>query len=86
MRVMPSLFEFVYSSENAFHITMTNFNTIDSTRVPEIQSILGFESSMLEKGLDNPLRYFLRTMLCQEVVTNDETSYILSMSILYYLY
>ena len=48
------LFELVYSGENAFHITVTNFYTIDFTNVPEIQSILGFESSVLVKGLDNP--------------------------------
>ena len=56
MRVMPSLFELVYTGENAFHITLTNFYTTDFTRAPEIQSIPGFESSVLVKGLGN-LRY-----------------------------
>ena len=54
MRVMPSLFELVYSGENAFHITVTDFYTIDFSNTPEIQSILGFESSVRVKGLDNP--------------------------------
>ena len=57
MRVMPSLFELVYSGENAFHITVTDFYTIDSTNAPEIQSILGFELSVLEKGLDHRHHY-----------------------------
>ena len=65
MRVMPSLFELVYSGENAFHITVTNFYTIDFTCTPEIQSILGFKSSVLEKGLDNLRRYFLSSMYNQ---------------------
>ena len=48
MRVMPSLFELVYSGENAIYITVAIFYLIDLTNVLEIQSILGFESSMLE--------------------------------------
>ena len=43
MRVMPFLFELVYSGENAFHITVADFYTIDFTNAPDIQSILGFE-------------------------------------------
>ena len=54
MKVIPSLFELVNSSENSFHITVTDFYTIDFTNAPEIQSILGFEVSVLVKGLDNP--------------------------------
>ena len=54
-----SLFKLVCNGENAFHITVTNFYTIDFIRAPEIQSILGFESSVLEKRVDNPRRYFL---------------------------
>ena len=52
MRVMPSLFEVVYSGENAFHVTVNHFYTIDFTNAPEIKSILGFESDTLVKGLD----------------------------------
>ena len=54
-----ALFELVYSSENAFHITVNHFYTIDFTRVPEILSILGFKSDTLVKGVDNPRRYCL---------------------------
>ena len=59
---MPSLFELVYSDKNAFHITVINFYTIDFTNAPEIQLILGFESSVLEKRVDNPRHYFLSTV------------------------
>ena len=45
--------ELVYNDENAFDITVTNFYTIEFTYAPEIRSILGFESSMHVKGLDN---------------------------------
>ena len=76
MRVMPSLFELVNSSENSFHITVTDFYTIDFTNAPEIQSILGFEVSVLVKGLDNP-RLFLSTSCNQSVVTNSITSHVL---------
>ena len=86
MQVMLSLFELVYSGENAFHITMTNFYMIDITNAPEIQSILGFESSVLVKGLDNPWHYFLYTMCNQSVVTNSTTSHVLSMSTGYYTF
>ena len=75
--MMPSLFEFVYSGENAFHITVTNFYTIDFFCIPEIQLILGLESSVFEKGVDNSRRYFLSTMLFQEVVTNGTARYML---------
>ena len=76
MKVMPSLFELVNSSENSFHITVTDFYTIDFTNAPEIQSILGFEVSVLVKGLDNP-RLFLSTSCNQSVVTNNITSHVL---------
>ena len=62
MRVMPSLFEVVYSGENAFHVTVNHFYTIDFTKAPEIKSILGFESSVLVKGLDNQQPLFLSTL------------------------
>ena len=84
MRVMPSLFELVYSGENAFHINVTNFYTIDFTNAPEIQSIIGFESSVFVKGLDNPRHYFLNTMYDQVVVTNRTVNHVLSMSTGYY--
>ena len=73
------LFELLYSGENAFHITVTDFYTIDFTNAPEIQSILGFESSVLVEGLDNPRLFFLSTSCNQIVVTNDTMSYVLSM-------
>ena len=79
MKVMPSLFELVNSSENSFHITVTDFYTIDFTNAPEIQSILGFELSVFVKGLDNPHHYFLSTSCNQSVVTNSTTSHVLSM-------
>ena len=86
MRVMPSLFELVYSGENAFHLTVTDFYLIDFTIVPEIQSILGFESSVLVKGLDNPRLFFLSTSCNQIVVTNGTMSHVLSMPTGYYTF
>ena len=38
------------------------------------------------KGLDNPRRYFLSSVCNQVVVTNDEISHVLSMSIGYYTF
>ena len=84
MKVMPSLFELVNSGENSFHITVTDFYTIDFTNAPEIQSILGFEMSVHVKGLDNPHHYFLSTSCNQSVVTNSTTSHVLSMPTGYY--
>ena len=55
------LFELVYCGENAFHITVAIFYLIDFTNVLKIRSILGFESSVLVKGLDNPRLFFLST-------------------------
>ena len=46
-----SLFKLVCNGENAFHITVTNFYTIDFIRAPEIQSILGFELYVLKREL-----------------------------------
>ena len=57
MQVMPSLFELVYSGENAFHITVAIFYTIDFTNALEIRSIYGFELSVLVKGLDHRHHY-----------------------------
>ena len=67
LNASDALFELVYSGENELHITVTHFYTIDFTRAPEIQSILGFESSVLVKGLDNPWQYFLSTS-CNQIV------------------
>ena len=86
MQVMPSLFELVYCGENAFHITVTDFYTIDFTNAPEIQSIFGFEMSVLVKGLDNPRLFFLSTSCNQRVVTNSTTSHVLSMPTRYYTF
>ena len=83
---MPSLFELVYCGENAFHITVAIFYLIDFTNAPEIQSILGFESSVLVKGLDNPWLFFLSTSCNQIVVTNGTTSYVLSTFSEYYTF
>ena len=83
---MPSLFELVYYGENTFHITVTDFYTIDFTNAPEIQSILGLESSVLVKGLDNPRLFLLSTSCNQRVVTNSTTSHVLSMPTRYYTF
>ena len=84
MRVMPSLFELVYSGENAIYITVAIFYLIDFTIVPEIQSILGFELSVLVKRLDNPRLFFLSTSCNQIVVTNGIVLHHLSMPQGYY--
>ena len=72
--------------ENTFHITVADFYTIDFTNAPEIQSILGFELSVLVKGLDHPHHYFLSTSYNQSVVTNSTTSHVLSMFSEYYTF
>ena len=79
MQVMPSLFELVYSGENAIYITVAILYLIDFTNALEIQSILGLESSVLEKKLDNPRCYFLSTVCNQVVVTNGTVLHDLSM-------
>ena len=83
---MPSLFELMYSGENALHITLTNFYTIDLSCAPEIQSILRCESSVLEKEVDNPRRYCLSSVCNQVVVTNGTVRHVLSMPTGYYSY
>ena len=69
----------MYSGENALHITLTNFYTIDLSCAPEIQSILRCESSVLEKEVDNPRRYCLSSVCNQVVVTNGTVRHVLSM-------
>ena len=83
---MPSMFELVNSDENTFLITVTDFYTIDFKNVAETQSILGFESSVLVKGLDNLRHYFLSTVCDQGVVTNGTVRFVLSMSTGYNTY
>ena len=83
---MPSLLEVVYSGENAFHVTMNHFYTIDFTKAPEIKSILGFESDRLVKGLDNPKRYYMSSSCNQVVVTNGTDSHMLTLPTGYYTF
>ena len=86
MRVMPSLFEVVYSGENTFHVTVNHFYTIDFTKAPEIKAILGFESDRLVKGLDNPKRYYMSTSCNHMVVTNGNDSHMLTLPTGYYTF
>ena len=86
LNTSDALFELVYSGENAFRVTVNNFYTIDFTNAPEIQSVLGFESSIVEKGIDNPKRYFMSTNCNQIVVTNGTERHILSIPTGYYTY
>ena len=65
---------------------MNNFYTIDFINAPEIQSILGFESNIFEKGIDNPKRYFMNTNWNQIVVTNGTVNHVLSIPTGYYTY
>ena len=65
---------------------MNNFYTIDFTNAHEIQSILGFDSSVLEKGVDNPKRYYLSKLCNQIEVTNGSARYVLSIPTGYYTY
>ena len=65
---------------------MNHFYTIDLRNAPEIQWILGFQSSVLEKGLDNPRRYFVSRTCKEIVVTNGTTGYVLSIPTGYYTY
>ena len=83
---MPSLFEVVYSGENAFHVTVNHFYTIDFTNAPEIQSILGFESDTLVKGLDNPKRYYMSSSCNHVVVTDGTDSHMLILPTGYYTF
>ena len=76
----------MYSGENVFHITVNPFYTIDFTRAPEIQSILGYESDTLVKGVDNPRRYYLSSSCNQVVVTDSRDSHVLIMPTGYYTF
>ena len=67
-------------------MSVNHFYTIDLRNAPEIQSILGFHSSVLEKGLDNPRRYYVSRTCNQIVVTNGTTRYVLSIPTGYYTY
>ena len=78
LNASDALFELVSSGSNAFRVTVNNFYTIDFTNAPEVQNILGFDSTVLEKGLDNPKRYYLSTTWNQSVVTNEITSVVIS--------
>ena len=86
LNVSDALFELVYSGKNASHFTMTHFYTIDFTKAPEIQSILRFKSSMLEKGVDNLRRFFLSSSCDQVAVTNGAARHVLSIPTGYYTY
>ena len=86
LNASDALFELVYSGENAFRVTVNNFYTIDFSDAREIQSILGFDSSVLEKGVDNPKRYYLSTTCNQIAVTNGTVTHVLSIPTGYYTY
>ena len=86
LNASDALFELVYSGENSFHITVNHFYTIDFTRVPEIQSILGFESDTLVKEVNNPRRYYLSSSCNQVVVTDSRDSHVLTMPTIYYTF
>ena len=86
LNACDALFEVVYSGANAFRVSVNGFETIDFTNAPEVQNILGFESSILEKGLDNPKRYYLSTTCNQIVVTNGSMSHVLSIPSGYYTF
>ena len=59
-------------------MSVNHFYTIDLRNAPEIQWIVGFQSSVLQKGLDNPRRYFVSRTCKEIVVTNGTTRYVLS--------
>ena len=86
LNASDALFEVVYSGENAFHVTVNHFYTIDFTKVPEIKSILGFESDTLVKGVDNPKRYYMSSSCNQVVVTNGTDSHVLTLPTGYYTF
>ena len=67
-------------------MSVNHFYTIDLRNAPEIQWIVGFQSSVLQKGLDNPRRYFVSRTCNQIVVTNVTTRYVLSIPTGYYTY
>ena len=74
LNASDALFELVYSGSNTFRVTVNNFNTIDFTDAREIQSILGFDSIVLEKGLYNPNRYYVNINWNQMKISNGITS------------
>ena len=76
----------MYSGENAFHITVNPFYMIDFTRAPEIQSILGYESDTLVKGVDNPKRYYMSSSCNHVVVTDSRESHMLTLPVGYYMF
>ena len=78
LNASDALFQVVYSGANAFRVSVDGFETIDFTNAPEVQNILGFDSTVLEKGLDIPKRYYLSTTWNQSVVTNEITSVVIS--------
>ena len=86
LNASDALFEVVYSGENAFHVTVNHFYTIDFTKAPEIKSILGFESDTLVKGVDNPKRYYMSSSCNQVVVSNGTESHVLLLPIGYYTF
>ena len=51
-----------------------------------IDPLIQFESSVLEKRVDNPRRYFLRIVCNQIVVTNYTVRHVLSMPTGYYTF
>ena len=86
LNASDALFELVYSSENAFHFTVDRFYIIDFTNALEIQSILGFESDILMKVVDNPRRYYMSSSCNQVVVTDSRDSHVLTMPTGYYTF
>ena len=86
LNASDALFELVYSGENAFHITVDHFYMIDFTNAPEIRSILGFESDILVKGVDNPKRYYLSSSCNHVVVTDSRESHMLTLPVGYYTF
>ena len=86
LHASDALFELVYSGENAFHITVNHFYIIDFTNAAEIQSILGFESDTLVKGVDNPRRYYLSSSCNQVAATDSRDSHVLTMPTEYYTF
>ena len=52
--------------------------SIDFTNTPGIQSILGFDSSVLEKEIDDPSRYYMNLNWNQIDVSNGSISDVIS--------
>ena len=53
LNVSDTLFELVYSGYNAFE-SLSTFLYLWFHKCSQLQSILGFDSSIIEKGIDNP--------------------------------